>query len=1218
MKLRTKIIIGFSSISVILATILIFSLFYSSRINTKLNRRASQSLKVQEHIQDARSIIQEIHINIVDSIVFSKDQRDKAIDHLNDKAKSFYNIIRYLLENTKDKSILLEDVKRYFRSYFVFGNRILQLPDVTTFQKKEDTFNLFNNNKKKIISIFNQILTKYKESLKKSLQDMKEEADLANTLVLSLTILGVLLAVGLSMLIASSIISPIEYLTGIAAKVSGGDLGIRTDVKTEDETKILGSAFNRMLDKIELQINEITEASVERKRLIIKLQEMNEKLTRLDILKDEFLANTSHELRTPLNGIIGLAESLIDGVSGELPEATKYNLSMITASSYRLTTLVNDILDFSKLKYKNLELHKRALDIRSVVDVVLMVSKTLVVHKDIDLVNKLGSDLPAVEADENRVQQILYNLVGNAIKFSKAGDILVSARLRSIFLEITVSDNGIGIPDEKLDNIFESFEQVDGSIGREFGGAGLGLAISKKLVELHGGQIRVESVLGVGSHFSFTLPIAKRTAKAEPASSSFNKQVQVSGISKIPLLAKSSNANPKIALANKVKSDNYRILIVDDEHINLQVLSNQLSLKNYSTVKASSGDEAITIIEKDSQESQFFDLILLDVMMPGKSGYEVCQHLRKKHKADELPIMMLTAKNQIEDLVTGFNSGANDYLVKPFSKEELFARVDIQLHIRQLAIENANLNSTLEEKVIERSTELEKAREKIVSLEVEEYKKARDLAETANRAKSEFIANMSHEIRTPLNAVTGFTELLTSIVSDSKQKSYLSAIKTAGKSLLTLINDILDLSKIEAGKIEIQYSHVNPEVIFREIEEIFKLKISSKNLQLIIDIDPNMPYALMLDETRFRQILLNLVGNAVKFTEKGYIKITAKSLYKKGNPSKITLTISVEDTGMGIPEKEQESIFNAFQQQSGQDFGKFGGTGLGLTISKRLIEIMNGQISLKSVVNQGTHFMIILADVEVSSEKPSIIEEKSFELENMTFDKGKVLVVEDVDASRLLLSELLNKVKVDVLTAENGQEALLLAGEYQPDVILMDIRMPVMDGMEATKQLKRNENTKHIPVIALSASSKPSEIELLPEIGFAGYLPKPVNINNLLSELSHYFNYTKDKEIDQRIADLSRDNFSAETLSKIPELIEKIDDHFMPKWSEFQKMQPMEEVEQFAKEVNDLGEDYDFVFFADFGEKLMNYVNNYDVKNLRLALTEFPDLIEKLKSLTNK
>lgn len=440
-----------------------------------------------------------------------------------------------------------------------------------------------------------------------------------------------------------------------------------------------------------------------------QVEAQNLKLQKLDRLKDEFLANTSHELRTPLNGIIGLAESMLDGATGALTDVQVSNLSMIASSGRRLAQLVNDILDFSELKHRQLKLQIKPVDIRGITDLVLRICQPLTQTKSLQLVNQMSRDLPPIQADENRLQQILYNLIGNAIKFTESGVIEVSAKILpetsdsssgNPQIAITVADTGIGIPEDKLDRIFQAFEQGDGSTARKYGGTGLGLAVTKQLVELHGGQIWVESTVGKGSRFTFTLPTAEVTIPSQATEKNiplFREKLET--ISKtLPwverLVDHSGQSNlidsnllervldlehfPETTFLNQ----HFQILIVDDEPVNLQVLVNQLSLQNYQVVRAYSGAEALNLIAQGFKP----DLVLLDVMMPGMTGYEVCQQLRQKFPATELPVVMLTAKNQVSDLVIGLESGANDYLTKPVFKNELLARIKTHLRLAKINI----------------------------------------------------------------------------------------------------------------------------------------------------------------------------------------------------------------------------------------------------------------------------------------------------------------------------------------------------------------------------------------------------------------------------------------------------------------------------------------------------------------------------------------------------
>ena len=404
---------------------------------------------------------------------------------------------------------------------------------------------------------------------------------------------------------------------------------------------------------------------LEHQELIARQEKRSaDRLRKLDRLKDELRANTSHELRTPLNGIIGIAESIVEGAAGPLNHKQTLNLSLIVSSGRRLASLINDILDFSKLKNQDLNIRKKPVDMRQVVELVLTLSVPLIQSKNLKLVNDIPDDAPAVKGDENRLQQVLHNLIGNAIKFTEKGEVRVSAeQLDSSLLKITVSDTGIGIPPEKQGLIFQSFQQADGSTEREYGGTGLGLTIARQLVELHGGDLRVDSVPGEGSNFHIILPVSSQSAPA------LQKSVEITRM--LPESDKVENATEETP---DIKKD-YRILVVDDEPVNLQVIVNQLGLRQYQALQAAGGPEALQILESVDKP----DLILLDMMMPKMSGIEVCRRVREKYTMHELPIIFLTAKNQVKDLVDAFAAGGNDYLTKPFSSGELFAR--IQTHM---------------------------------------------------------------------------------------------------------------------------------------------------------------------------------------------------------------------------------------------------------------------------------------------------------------------------------------------------------------------------------------------------------------------------------------------------------------------------------------------------------------------------------------------------------
>jgi PAS domain S-box-containing protein len=490
---------------------------------------------------------------------------------------------------------------------------------------------------------------------------------------------------------------------------------------------------------------------------------------------------------------------------------------------------------------------------------------------------------------------------------------------------------------------------------------------------------------------------------------------------------------------------------------------------------------------------------------------------------------------------------------------------------------------------------------------------AKDKADSANRAKSEFLANMSHEIRTPMNAVIGFSDILASEVTDKKQKSHLNSIQVAGKSLLTLINDILDLSKIEAGRLDIQYEPVNPRIIFTELQQIFSLKIAEKNLELIMEIDENLPPALFLDETRLRQVLFNLIGNAIKFTDSGYVKLCANKIDIEDDHSKVDLILTVEDSGIGIPSDQQALIFDSFKQQDGQSTSKYGGTGLGLTITKRLVEMMNGQISVESNPGKGSRFEITLRKVEMAYTTPNVKPDNTFSLNSITFEKAQVLVVDDIESNRRLIEEYLSQVNLEVISAENGQSALLFAKEYHPALILMDIRMPEMDGYEATKHLKANPNTADIPIIALTAAVALNKKAKIEAHGFDGYLSKPVNVSKLLSELSHYIKYTKKAVADvAKVAKTEVDTLNPEEIANLPELRNKLKQEVMPLWKKTNLAIRIDVTNELAEKMIELGNEYNVPAFIYYGESLLEYTKTFKIAYIQKAIKELPILVKPL------
>jgi PAS domain S-box-containing protein len=377
--------------------------------------------------------------------------------------------------------------------------------------------------------------------------------------------------------------------------------------------------------------------------------------------------------------------------------------------------------------------------------------------------------------------------------------------------------------------------------------------------------------------------------------------------------------------------------------------------------------------------------------------------------------------------------------------------------------------------------------------------KAREEAELASRAKSEFLANMSHEIRTPLNAIIGYSELLSDLLENRKEAEFAESILTSGRSLLTILNDILDLSKMEAGMMTLHMCPVSLPELLREIEQIFSLKAAEKNLRFRAAVDPLLPETLLLDEIRLRQVLINLIGNAIKFTKSGSVTVTVRA-EATDDISIVNLIFDIIDTGIGIPEKDQNRIFEAFRQTHRQSLMEYGGTGLGLTISRRLVSIMGGEILIKSEPGKGSIFSVRLNSVPVGSLLDSPQEKENDRAwRKIRFNGGRVLIVDDVESNRQIIKESLVKAGIEVREAENGLHAEKILSEWIPDCVLMDLRMPVRDGYETTRVLRADNRWADLFVVALSASTsgKPEESGL-----FQKFLLKPVKMNDLFKLLA--------------------------------------------------------------------------------------------------------------------
>lgn len=562
-------------------------------------------------------------------------------------------------------------------------------------------------------------------------------------------------------------------------------------------------------------------------------------------------------------------------------------------------------------------------------------------------------------------------------------------------------------------------------------------------------------------------------------------------------------------------------------------------------------------------------------------------NILQNHEEIDLEVKIVTSKNQIEKWVHAKGYLNFDSNSKPF---KIFCSVQDITEQKTHEDEIQSLNNALQlstNALIDNNIELKYATEK---------------AESANKLKSEFLANMSHEIRTPLNAIIGFSEILGEKLTHPQFLSYTQSIKNSGQTLLALINDILDLSKIEAGKLSINKEFVNIKSIFYQSVQLFKEKAKRRGISLELQISSDCPDLIETDELRLRQVIVNLIGNSLKFTSKGGIVVMLHTDIL--NESELNLSIQVKDTGVGIPADKLDIIFEPFRQQDSSTTKKYGGTGLGLSISKKIVSLLNGSISAESKINEGSTFSITFNSVKFKK-VAGIVYLENETIMNIQFKRATVLIVDDVISNRFILKSFLNDQKnLKINETDCGEGAVEFCKKIRPDIVLMDIRMPGMNGYEATEIIKKMHDG--IPVIAITASVLESEVNDPQNKIFEKLLTKPVKKPNLLNAMAIYLPTLpqEDDTIDTFSEVALEETFKIEN---VDELKKQISDELMEELLDMEGTGNPEDAEKFADIIESLFIKYRVYEYSKYAQELRVGAASFDIEQMQASFTKIKE-----------
>lgn len=888
--------------------------------------------------------------------------------------------------------------------------------------------------------------------------------------------------------------------------LSGG-MKLITAIASVTTAVILPSLVPKALALVEAaKLSEERRLNLENANL--ELETLYDKLKQLDNIKSQFFANVSHELRTPLALILGPTQRLQKSES--LNEAQRRDVEVMDRNARILLKHVNDLLDISKLEAGKMGLNYADIDLAQMLRLSAANFEGVAVERQISLTVETPEFLHA-RIDAEKLQRVVLNLLSNAFKFTPQG-----GRIRCILsaqpmerIAIAIQDTGPGVPSELRETIFERFRQGESGTTRRFGGTGLGLAIVKDFVNLHGGTVEISDAPGGGAIFTVSLPLV---APSEiPSATTMAESLNTEEIA-FPLVQELLPATGALALSDLQEADKPLILIVEDNPQMNEFLAETLAAQ-YRIAIAFDGEEGL-----NQALTLHPDLIVTDVMMPRMSGEQLVRQLRTHREFDATPIVVLTAKADDDLRVRLLFEGAQDYLMKPFSIEELQARVGNHIAIKrsrdflqkELSSQSQDLQILTLEVALSRR-ELQKA--------VEALQQQAEELERANHLKDEFLKIVSHELRTPLNSILGWAQLMRSQkLNETIVSKALETIERNAKQQVKVIDDILDVSLIIRGKIRLNIEPVNLVEIVEETIETFLQAAIAKNIEIVKTFrETSVQNALSYgqfngDRDRLLQIVWNLLSNALKFTPSG----GRVEVELSRNDSCVQLRVN--DTGIGISPEFLPHVFEGFRQAEISTIRTHGGLGLGLTIVRYLVELHGGTVQAFSQgQDKGATFIVKLPVASPKSiEKPSNPAEISHQgLSNYlwSLDGLRVLVVDDDPDTCDLIATVLAQYGVNVTTVSSAHQALEAIADLKPDILVSDIGMPGENGYQLIRKVREleAEGGGKIPAVALTGFAREEDRRKAIQAGFQMHVPKPVEPAHLATVVATLVSQTQSR-----------------------------------------------------------------------------------------------------------